>query len=88
MGLFSLLDVIMSRPIDEILAEISVEDDIIETLTGTPSPMLQMLTLVIALEKGEWDQVSQLAMELQLEESSLAPLYLDAVKWAQEIYRL
>jgi EAL and modified HD-GYP domain-containing signal transduction protein len=88
MGLFSLLDVIMSRPIDEILAEISVEEDILATLIGTPGPMLQILTLVIALEKGEWEQVSQLALALQLQEGTLAPLYLDAVKWAQDIYRL
>ncbi len=88
MGLFSLLDVIMSRPIEEILAEITVEDDILEALTGTPGPLLQVLTLVIALEKGEWQEVSRLASELQIEESSLASIYLEAVKWAQDIYKL
>ncbi len=88
MGLFSLLDVIMSRPIEEILAEITVEDDILEALTGAPGPLLHVLTLTIALEKGEWQEVSRLASELQIEESSLAALYLDAVKWAQDIYKL
>jgi EAL and modified HD-GYP domain-containing signal transduction protein len=87
-GLFSLLDVIMSRPIEEILAEISVEDDIIETLLDTPGPLYRVLTLVIALEQGKWDQVSKLATELQINESILAQFYLDAVKWSQDIYRL
>lgn len=88
MGLFSLLDVIMSRPIDEILQEITVEEDVVEALTGTQGELNQVLALVIAMEKGEWEQVSQLAAALRLEEKALSQTYLDAVKWAQDIYRL
>jgi EAL and modified HD-GYP domain-containing signal transduction protein len=88
MGLFSLLDVIMSRPIDEILKEITVEEDIVEALTGTPGKFHNILNLVIATEKGEWEQVSELAAELHIEEQALSTAYLDAVKWAQDIYTL
>jgi EAL and modified HD-GYP domain-containing signal transduction protein len=88
MGLFSLLDVIMSRPIDEILHEITVEENILEALTGTPGPLLAVLNLVIAMEKGEWEQVSRLALELQVEEQPLSTAYVDAVKWAQDIYSM
>jgi len=88
MGLFSLLDAIMSRPIDEILQEITVEKDIMEALVGTPGTLRTILDLVIAMEKGEWEQVSNLAAELQIEEQSLSATYLDAVKWAQDIYSL
>ncbi len=88
MGLFSLLDVIMSRPIDEILNEITVEEDIIEALTGTPGALKDILDLVIAMEKGEWEQVSKLAAELKIDEQLLPANYLDAVKWAQDIYTL
>ena len=88
MGLFSLLDVIMSRPIDEILQEITVEPDIMEALLGTPGTLRTVLDLVIAMEKGEWEKVSDLAAELQIEEQPLAAMYLDAVKWAQDIYTL
>ena len=88
MGLFSLLDVIMSRPIDEILQEITVEEDILEALTETPGTLRSILDLVIAMEKGEWEQVSRLAIELQIEEKALSTTYLDAVKWAQDIYSM
>ncbi|MCK4503276.1 MAG: HDOD domain-containing protein [Desulfuromonadales bacterium] len=88
MGLFSLLDVIMSRPIDEILSEITVEDDILEALTGTSGTTKNILDLVIAMEKGEWEQVSALATELQIDEQKLPSCYLDAVKWAQDIYSI
>jgi len=88
MGLFSLLDVIMSRPIEEILQEITVEEDILAALTGTKGQMLSVLNLVIAIEKGQWDQVSALATALQLDEQPLSKAYLDAVKWAQDIYSI
>ncbi len=88
MGLFSLLDVIMSRPIEEIMQEITVEEDILKTLTGTPGSLLSVLDLVIAMEKGEWEQVSSLAAQLQIEEQHLSTAYVDAVKWAQDIYSL
>lgn len=88
MGLFSLLDVIMSRPIDEILHEITVDETIVEALTSQPGPMLSVLQLVTALEKGEWDDVSALAKELDLEDFPLSTTYLDAVKWAQSVYSM
>jgi EAL and modified HD-GYP domain-containing signal transduction protein len=88
MGLFSLLDTIMSRPIDEILEEITVEDDIVAALTGEPGVLRSILDLVIAMEKGEWEEVSRLAAELQIEEQPLSAAYLDAVTWAQDIYNI
>jgi c-di-GMP-related signal transduction protein len=88
MGLFSLLDVIMSRPIDEILKEITVEEDIAEALTGNQGEMKTVLDLVIAMEKGEWEQISNLATQLQLDEKPLSEAYFDAVKWAQDIYTM
>jgi EAL and modified HD-GYP domain-containing signal transduction protein len=88
MGLFSLLDTIMSRPIDEILEEITVEDDIVAALTGEPGMLRSILDLVIAMEKGEWEEVSRLAAELQIEEQPLSAAYLDAVTWAQDIYNI
>jgi len=88
MGLFSLLDVIMSRPLDEILQEITIEKDIRAALTGEPSMMKSILDLIVAIEKADWDQVSTLTKELKTTEEPLGQAYMDAVKWAQEIYSI
>ena len=88
MGLFSLLDVIMSRPLDEILQEITIEEDIRAALTGEPGSMKNILDLIVAIEKADWDQVSRLTSELKAEEGPLCQAYMDAVKWAQEIYNI
>jgi EAL and modified HD-GYP domain-containing signal transduction protein len=88
MGLFSLLDVIMSRPLDEILHEITIEADVISALTGTPGGMRTVLDLIVAIERADWDQVTALSSQLQADETALCAAYMDAVKWAQEIYTL
>ncbi len=88
MGLFSLLDVIMSRPIDEILSEIQVEEDIHKALVAAEGPLGHILELVKAMEKGEWDSLSDNAAKLGIDEQRLPQAYVDAVKWAQEIHHL
>ena len=88
MGLFSLLDVIMSRPLDEILKEITVEDDVFAALTGTDGPLKNILQLAIAMEKGEWDTVAELTTMMQIDEQQLPAAYREAVTWAQDIYFL
>lgn len=88
MGLFSLLDVIMSRPIEEILEEITLEEDLLEALSGQRNSLRNILDLAIAMEKGQWEQVSTLSAELEIDENLLPALYLDAVKWSQNIYAL
>jgi len=88
LGLFSLLDVLMSRPIEEILQEITVDDDLLAALSGEAGKLRNILDLVIAIEKGQWEQVSDLAKTLQLDEAILANVYIEAIKWAQNVYKL
>lgn len=88
MGLFSLLDVIMSRPLDEILKEITVDEEVLEALTGTPGQLHNILQLVIAMEKGDWDAVARLTTAMNIEEQQLPAAYREAVTWAQDIYSL
>ncbi len=88
MGLFSLLDVIMSRPIAEILKEITIEEDLVEALTGTPGTMNNILELIVAIEKGDWDRVTSLSEQLDIDEQPLNEAYMDAIRWAHEIYSL
>lgn len=88
MGLFSLLDVIMSRPLDEILREITVEEDIQAALLGEAGPFNCLLKLITALDKGEWEQMSRLCEELEIGEAEVSMAYKDAVTWAYAIYQM
>lgn len=88
LGLFSLLDVIMSRPLSEILQEITIEDDIRDALIGEEGTMRTILDLIIAIEKADWDQVSSLSAQLNIDEQPLNEAYMDAIQWAHKIYNI
>ena len=88
MGLFSLLDVIMSRPLDEILQEITIDEDVQAALIEGSGVMRTVLDLIVSIEKADWDQVSALAGQIHADENQLCTAYMEAVKWAQNIYSL
>jgi len=83
MGLFSQLDAILDRPLEELLDEIQVAAAMRKALLDKQGPRYQLLMLGVALERGQWDNLSQLAGALQIEELTLSEIYLDAVKWAR-----
>jgi c-di-GMP-related signal transduction protein len=41
-----------------------------------------LLDLATAIERGDWDKVSDLASKLKVKEELLSELYLSAVEWA------
>ncbi len=88
MGLFSLLDAIMSRPLDEILREITVEEDVEEALLGGTGPLRSILELIITIEQGDWEQVEELAEQLNVDGQLLFEYYMNALKWAHDIYNM
>ncbi len=83
MGLFSQIDAILDRPLAELLDEIQVSPEMRQALLDKEGKRSQLLEICVALERGYWDQLSELATSLQLEEVTLSETYLEAVKWAQ-----
>lgn len=86
MGLFSQLDAILDRPMEELLNEIQVSANVREALLDHAGVFYQILELAISLERGLWSQLSALAKELNLEERLCSETYLRALKWSQQTY--
>jgi EAL and modified HD-GYP domain-containing signal transduction protein len=85
MGLLSLMDALVGRPLAELIGGLSLPPDISAALIGSdpPGPPGSVLRLVIAYERGQWDEVDALAATLGLPtENELPVLYRDAVAWA------
>ncbi len=86
-GLLSALDVIVGRPLDVLLAELSVAPEIRSALAGNRTPLGRVYALVRAYEQGDWERVAELVEALQLETVDLAALYGQAIAWADELNR-
>ena len=87
LGMFSVIDAILDRPLEEILKDLPLSDDIKDALCGKPNRLRAVFDYVLAYEKGDWDRVSEMAAGLGLrDESGIPAIYLHAVHWAQKSF--
>ncbi len=88
LGVLSLMDAMLGRPIAEIVSEIALPEMVRGALLGESNSFRKALDLVKAFEAGEWNKVTELATELQLEEARICAAYLQAVDWVQRIFQV
>ena len=81
LGLFSALDAFFDKPLEEILAALPLSDALHDALLDKRGELGELLSLVLAYERGDWDSVSN----AQQDGEGLSEAYLDAVLWAGEI---
>ncbi len=85
LGLLSLLDTMLGRPLDEIVSELPLASDLRSGLLGAQNHMGQALKLVVAQEKGDWPKVDEFAGHLGIDSVVLAGIYPDAVQFADKV---
>jgi c-di-GMP-related signal transduction protein len=87
-GIFSLIDIILNRDINDILAGLPLSEKVKHALLGSKNELRLLLDYIINFEKAEWFK-----MDSQPEINSIGPerfmeLYVDSVKWAQSVKSL
>lgn len=80
-GMFSLLDAILDKPMNVILKELNLSEEINRALLGKRSgPLFGCLYLVRAYERGAWKTVAKVSAALGLGMDELPPLYSEALE--------
>ncbi len=87
LGLCSLLDAIIDRPLVDAIADLPLGTEVKQALLGEPNTARTVLDIVIAHEGGLWDAALDKCRELGLPEDAPATVYADALKWARELSR-
>lgn len=87
-GMFSAIDAVVDRPLNELLDEISVPEDVRKTLLGNGSPLTPIYNLVLAYERAQWDTITDLAKDARLTEQQISDAYKDALQWAQQVFSI
>lgn len=80
-GLFSLLDVLLQRPLDLILGEVQVTSVVRDLLLHNRGPLKEIRDAILAYEQGDWGAIEKSANQLGLKVSALTELYYEAVRW-------
>ncbi|MCL2565671.1 MAG: HDOD domain-containing protein [Defluviitaleaceae bacterium] len=85
MGLFSLLDVILDKPMKEALEEVSVSDTIREALAFGKGEFVDVLDLVNAYEKADWKVVSRIMLLRNIDPHKLNQAFVDSLVWYRQL---
>jgi len=78
-GLFSVLDSILDRPLEQILHSLSLSPEVAEALIDQKNQFGQILQAVQAYERKDWKLVSG---SLKLDAETVRQMYVDALAWS------
>ncbi|MCP4151698.1 MAG: HDOD domain-containing protein [bacterium] len=82
-GMFSLAEAFLGLPMKEVLDELPLEDSVKDALLGQESEGGDVLKMVAAYEKANWEEFMALAGKLKMNENKLVSIYMDAVEWSK-----
>ncbi|MCX7922708.1 MAG: HDOD domain-containing protein [Clostridia bacterium] len=86
MGLFSLIDVLMDRPLQELLTDLPLSEDIRRALVGEAGKFRDIYEIIIAFEKADWIRVWAFSKNFKLNMDCIAKNYYSAVEWANKCF--
>jgi len=84
-GLFSLLDVVMGMPMEQVLKQISLPAEITEAIISQRGPYAPYLALAIACEQDDQSSIETLAKQIGREVDDINAVHMDALLWAQQL---
>jgi c-di-GMP-related signal transduction protein len=85
LGLFSLIDTILERPMDEILVELPLTPAMQEALLGHKNEFAMVLDLLSSLERG--NSITELSSTFKIPEDEIYRQYVEALGWADSLNR-
>ena len=83
-GLFSTLDAMMDMPMDRVLANIPLSDEVMNALLTRQGKIGAILNSVISYELGNWEPVTRLNIKAE----KVNEIYLESIHWAQTIIKV
>jgi c-di-GMP-related signal transduction protein len=88
MGMFSLLDALIDRPLAEALREVKLEPSVTEALLGTAQEqdvLTKIYRLMQRYEVGDWDEIEELARGCGVPAAAVGTAYMESTLWAERL---
>lgn len=85
MGLFSVLDVILEKPMEEALKMLMVAGDIKEAFISQSGELAPVLDLMTHYEAASWQEVSRQLLLRDINVNSVSDAYKDALRWYRSL---
>lgn len=84
-GLFSLIDIILNKPIEELLVSIGLDENIFQALTKNEGAYADILACSKAIESGDWLVFFELAKQMEVTREELFEAHRQAVRWQYQM---
>lgn len=84
-GLFSLLDVMLEKPMEEAIKEVAVSKLVRVALLEKQGPLAPVMELIYAYERADWDKASILMIQNHTDMEHISQAYLDALIWYRKL---
>lgn len=86
MGLFSVLDIILDKPLREALSMVNVSKDITEALVLKKGDMAKILSYITEYETASWTELSRLLIVDDVDENDVYKAYTEALSWYRDLF--
>ena len=84
-GLFSLLDLILQRPMEEAINEVAADDEIKDALVNKRGRIYEVLSLIFAYDRADWHNASLIMVRNNIDIEVLSKAYLDSIVWYRQL---
>jgi EAL and modified HD-GYP domain-containing signal transduction protein len=81
-----MLDVLLGVPMAELLKELPLDDEVKSALLRMDIPSRFWLDLVENYEQANWEIISAMLRERNLNPLNTSLIYVEAMKWTREIF--
>lgn len=86
LGMFSTLEYMIDAPIEEILQDIPIVEEVKAALISKEGEAGKLYELILCYENAEWKEITRLAEELGLQTNVMAQLYMECVEEVNDIW--
>ncbi len=87
MGLFSLLDIILNKPMSEALKLMKVSKNIQNALVKGSGEFAEVLQFIKCYEAADWTEVSRLMLLKNLDMKDVSKANLDTLAWYRDLFK-
>lgn len=84
-GMFSSIDTLLNKKMEEIVATLPLEEHVENALLGKGNELSEVLKIALLVEKGEWDKLDNNLLANKIEQGVLTNLYIRSLKWVMEM---
>ena len=88
LGLLSAIDALLDYPIEDVLAQLPVANDVKATLSGDSTNLAKVKMMALACERADWGTACMLGKVLGVDRNRIAEAYGQSVRWADEVMRI